>query len=85
MPADTVPAAETADPAERRRRPWKVTYAGGRCLATFHYRDHALERAQATVRSGRLRTVWVRKRGEPEVLEVTRNRNEPPRTADEPL
>ena len=66
-----------------RRRPWKVTYAGGRCLSTFRYRDHALERAAEEVRSGRLRTVWVRKRGEAEVIEISSNRKQPPRNVDE--
>ena len=68
---------------DRRSRPWRVTYAGGRTLSTFHYELHALERAQETVLSGKLDRVWVRKRGDTNALEVTRKRNEPSRSVDE--
>lgn len=43
-------------------RPYRVTMTGGRCLATFKYYEHAVERARTLLESGQLHMCWVRDR-----------------------
>lgn len=46
----------------RRSRPWLVSCAGGKVLATFHYPERAHERAGELLGLGVVSTVWVHNR-----------------------
>lgn len=56
--------------ASHRLRPYRVTMTGGRCLATFKYREHAVERARALIEQRKLRVAWVHHRDQDVYLPV---------------
>lgn len=53
-------------------RPWRVTLAGGKVLATFSTKANAVERARLLLDSRKARRLWVHCRGTDRYLELRR-------------
>jgi hypothetical protein len=64
-------------PRAARRRPWRLTYIGGKVLGTFSTKTRAVDRARELVYAGKADRLWVRRRGTTKFEEVRIPRGAP--------